>query len=303
VAIVDSADGLLSLDHFLTLCSRRELSCAVALQIDQRGLYADEPRWRELVDRWTMVASRYAGWSQRLAYDLLDQPDAPDDLTPDALAALGAVKLSPAAARRVAAPGATGARAWNALAQRLTHSIRERDQRHALIVGANQRASVAAFAQLRPTRDEHTLYAYRFFAPGAFTCQEDDAGQAAGASRAVSYPGIVAGEMWDRNRLLQELEPAIEFRRAYGAPLYVTAFGASAAAPRASQLTWTRSLVALLRTHGIGWAYWTYRGDPFGLVCGDPRGGPSDQPCAGRPQFQNAPGVDYGLLSVLQSEA
>ena len=51
---------------------------------------------------------------------------APDDLPPETLTALGAIRLSPAAARRPALPGATGARAWNALVVKLTDVDPER---------------------------------------------------------------------------------------------------------------------------------------------------------------------------------
>jgi hypothetical protein len=91
----------------------------------------------------------------------------------------------------------------------------------------------------------------------------------------------------------------LDFGRTYEAPLYLGAFGASAAAPRSAQLTWVRSLLGLCRAHGIGWAYWTYRAfgeRPFGLM-GDAL------PHAPLPPFQNAQRLDYELLGVLQSEA
>jgi hypothetical protein len=112
----------------------------------------------------------------------------------------------------------------------------------------------------------------------------------------VTYPGPVDGDRWDRERLQQWLQPALEFRTVYAAPLYLGAFGASAAAPRPARLTWVRSVLTLCRTHDVGWAYWTYRDDRFGLLPASASGGPGQRPAA--------PGsLDYDLLGVLQSEA
>jgi hypothetical protein len=206
----------------------------------------------------------------------------------------------------------------------LTQAVRERDTRRTIVVASHE-ARPATFAQLRPTRDPHTLYAFHCFEPQAFTLQgageplpaEAESGArpaTAGGPRAVStYPGEVAGERWDRARLQRLLDPVLEFRRVYEVPLYMGAFGVAAGAPRTGQLTWLRTLLSLCRGHGIGWAYWTYRGDAFGLVGALPRApssgsagsageppGPSSTPSA---RFVAPQGVDYDLLGVLQSEA
>jgi hypothetical protein len=110
---------------------------------------------------------------------------------------------------------------------------------------------------------------------------------------------VIGGERWDRQRLERWLQPALDFAARYEVPLYLGAFGVSAAAPRSAQLTWVRSTVGLCHAHSIGWAYWTYRtypGAPFGLVCDVP-------PWSDRSQYQHPQRLDYELLGVLQSEA
>ena len=307
--LLDHPAALGALDGALAACERYRLRCVLALTLDpqeQAALFAPEPGWPALVERWEGTARRYAGQPDGLCYDLLDQPSAPDGLPPDTLAALGAARLSPAAARRPAAPGAIGGRAWNALAARLTQAIRAVDERHTLVVQANQAAGAggpAGFTHLRPTRDQNTLYSFHWFEPRGFTHQEaQDEGQEGSSRGTVTYPGVVDGERWDKERLARLLEPVVEFGRIYEAPLYLGAFGASAFAPRSGQLTWVRSALSLCRAHGIGWAYWTYRtyqGRPFGLVCD------SDDPGSGGalPQYQNPQRLDYDLLGILQSEA
>jgi hypothetical protein len=288
--------------------------------VAQTGLFVEEARWQRLVRRWETLATRYAGWPGAIVYDLLDRPDPPDDLSEATLQALGAARRSFAAARRAPVPGATAGRAWSALALRLTQAVRTVDRSHGIVVQAG-RADPATFAHLRPTRDANTLYSCHCFEPRAFTMQAvsplplGEAARSAGEGSAqlgsphpsprplgegaIMYPGTIDGERWDRQRLQRWLQPALDFAATYEVPLYLGAFGVSAAAHRQSQLTWLRTVLGLCHVHGIGWAYWTYRAvpdAPFGVVCDVP-------PWADRPQFQNPQRLDYDLLGILQSEA
>ena len=267
--LLAKTDGWKALDEALARCLRQGLTVMLALRAAQPATFFTETStWRTLADAWRHIAQRYR--DSGALYDLLDRPEPPADVSEEVLADLGAPRLSAAAARRAPVPGAAEARAWSALAARLSDAVREIDAQAQLVVQPVG-ARPAAFTHLRPTRDQRTLYSFHLFAPEALT------------QRGLgSYPGDVNGERWDRDRLAREIEPALAFARAHEAPLYLGAFGITARAPRAARLTWTRSLLSLCRTHGIGWAYWTYRHPDFGLA------------------VEGA--VDYDLLGVLQSE-
>ena len=267
--LLATADGWHALDDALSRCARLGLTVMLALRTAQQASFFTEPgAWRTLADGWRQIAARYR--DSGTLFDLLDRPEPPADVPEDVLAELGAPRLSAAAARRTPAPGAAESRAWGALATRLTEEIRQSDPETSLVVQSTG-ARPAAFAHLRPTRDTRTRYSFHLFAPESLTQH----GQG-------NYPGDVDGERWDRDRLMREIEPAIAFARAHEAPLYLGAFGVTARAPRAARLTWTRTVLSLCRTHGIGWAHWTYRHPDFGLA------------------VEGA--VDYDLLGVLQSE-
>lgn len=271
-ALLDEPGGLQAVDDALAACARYGLGTVLALRLpDHPALFATPAAWRPLAERWAALAGRYRGWQGLLHLDLLDTPSPPDDVAPEVLDALGAPRLSAAAAKRVPAPGATAARAWSALAGRLTRAVREVDEQRTLVVQSTG-ARPETFAQLRLARDPHTVCSFHLFLPEALTLRGEG-----------TYPGLVDGERWDRERLQQALQPALDFRRAYEAPLYLGAFGVSRAAPRTARLTWARSVLSLCRSHGLDWAYWAYRDDRFSL-------------------FTEPGVVDYDLLGVLQSE-
>jgi len=270
-ALLETEDGWRALDLAVYLCARHGLRVMLALRWhDPAALFASPAGWRGLAERWQRLATRYRDSSAALMFDLLDEPAAPDDVAHDVMDSLGAARLTAAAVRRAADPEAAAGRAWSALAARLTETIRDVDERSTLVV-ESPRAQPQAFRHLRPTRDAHTIYSFHCFAPEGLTRRGSGV-----------YPGEVEGERWDRERLLQTLQPALAFARTYEATLYLGAFGATDTAPRQSRLTWIRSMLALCRQHGIGWAYWTYRDPPYGLL--------------------SKSGVDYDLLGVIQSE-
>ena len=270
-ALLETGDGWHALDWAVSLCAGQGLSVMLVLRWhDPAGLFASPDAWRGLAERWQHLATRYRDSAATLLFDLLDEPVVSDDVAQDVMDSLGAARLTAAALRRGAEPEAAAGRAWSALAARLTQAIRGVDERSTIVV-ESPRAQPQAFRQLRATRDAKTVYSFHWFAPEGLTRRG-----------AGVYPGEVEGERWDRERLLQTLQPALEFARTYEATLYLGAFGATDAAPRQSRLTWIRSILTLCRQHGIGWAYWTYRDPPYGLLSND--------------------GVDYDLLGVLQSE-
>ncbi len=269
--LLQTAAGWQALDDALALCGRHQLGVVLALRWpDHAGLVAAPGAWRPVAAVWEQIASRCKGAQDQLLFDLLDVPLVSDAVPEEVLNELGAVRLSAAAAQRAQPPGATAARAWNALAIKLTQAVRAVDTQRTLIV-QSAGADAEAFVRLRPTRDQNTWYSFHGFAPEGLTRRGEGA-----------YPGLVDGERWDRERLQRWLAPALEFRSTYQAPLYLGAFGATSAAQRQARLTWTRSLLALCRPLLAGWAFYTYRDPSFGLFDGRE--------------------VDYDLLGLLQSE-
>jgi hypothetical protein len=281
-ALLDDPGGWSALDIALAACRRHRLAVVLALEWpDHDALVVTPDAWQRLSGVWRALAERYRVAGPELVFDLLDQPALPDDVSPEVLSGLGAVRLAAAARQRTQAPGATAARTWNALAARLTVVIRETEKTAGVkrpLVVQSLGGQPERFSQLRPTRDAETVYGFRYFIPEALALRGEG-----------TYPGSIEGERWDRERLHLAMMPALEFRKTYSAPVYVTAFGVTLAAARQSRLTWIRSFLTLCRGEGLGWAYWAYSDPDFSLTTNDASGANSGE-------------VDYDLLGVLQSE-
>ncbi len=302
--IIAAPGGLARVTGALDLLARHRLAAVVTLHLEATAhdaTWVDATATAALVGTWATLGAALRDHPACLALDLLDDPDPPDGLSPGEVAALGGVRLSPAASRRAPVPGSVAGRAWAGLAARLVSTVREAGAAQAVVVSA-PRGAPEAFEHLRPVADNRVAYGFRAFAPEAFARQGlapgDDVPAAAHAmpDPPVAYPGIIEGERWDRARLEAWLAPAVRFRETYRAPLYCTGLAASAGAPRGAQLTWLRTVLRLCHDSHAGWAYAAYHDARFGIVC--TRG-----PFAALDRFRNGYRLDYDLLGVLQAEA
>ncbi len=76
---------------------------------------------------------------------------------------------------------------------------------------------------------------------------------------------------YNRDQLLTDIKPYLEWAEARGVPLFVGEFGAIATAPGDSRYHLVEDKIALMNATGLHWALWVYRedGPGFGVYEGD----------------------------------
>lgn len=265
-------EGLARLDASLDWCERQDLRCLLCLwdtdaqlwgTARRRGRIWGDPALREEVcEVWARIAERCRHRPETLAYELINEPRAPEDGL------------------------------WNSLARDLTASIRKEDEDHTIVVESNRWGGTEAFAGLEPTGDRNSIYAFHFYEPLVFTNQRAPwmVTFSQYYHETVPYPGEAprlqdyiqrlppwthevtrrdlerSRGFWDRARLEATMNPALRFREEQGVEIFCSEFGANKRAPRASSLRWLSDVVSLFRRHGISWTYWYYRDMDFGII-------------------------------------
>lgn len=202
------------------------------------GVYQDA-----LVYLWVYLAKRYADRGSVIAgYDLLNEPNVPRDLNGHPVPGLGD---------------------WNALVNRLVNAIRKHDQVHTIVVepitsrrqGKRRIYPMDGDAYFVPPKDSNIVYSPHFYEPGAFSHQQINAWN----PDPVNYPGIIAGEYWDKNRLREVMKPIFDVQKKYNIPVFIGEFSA----PRwtgDSGNRYLRDLMELYEEFGWSWAYHIFRG-------------------------------------------
>jgi hypothetical protein len=76
---------------------------------------------------------------------------------------------------------------------------------------------------------------------------------------AIEYPGRIAGELWNKERLREEMLPALEFQKAFNVQVYVGEFSVARWAPGDSGYCYLRDLIELFEEYGWDWSYHAFR--------------------------------------------
>lgn len=177
---------------------------------------------------WRRIATRYKGNPVVYAYDLVNEP--------------------------VEGKVAEGLMNWRELATAATKVIREVDPGHAVVFEPGPWGGPDGFADLLPLEVDHVIYSFHMYLPHAFTHQGVH-----GMAQGLVYPGTIAGEHWDKERLREAMIAAIEFQREFNVQMYVGEFSAIRWAPDNSAYRWLKDVTDLFEEYGWDWSYHAFR--------------------------------------------
>ena len=267
----DARPGVYKEDGFVYVDACREWCRANGLQValdlhkapgfdfnypDTVSLFSDPSLQDRFVALWQAIARRYHGEND-LIFELLNEIVLPDSAL------------------------------WNALVRRTVAAIRAIDRQRRIVIGGNHYNAVDQLAGLELFDDARIVYTFHFYRPMIVTHQKAP-WYAPGRdhNRDVHYPGECpdldeflrqnpqhrldyqpfVGVHLDREWLRAALQPAVEFVRRTGRPVYCGEYGVIDRAPLPSRLNWCRDVVDALNEFGIGRACWSYKEMDFGLV-------------------------------------
>ena len=188
-----------------------------------------EKRYQDkLIEVWDRIARRYKSRDVVYAYDLLNE------------AVEGAV--------------ADGLLNWRDLATKAAKAIRSVDPGKPVVFEPSPWGGPDGFDALEPLDLDQVIYSFHMYRPQSFTHQgvyDDRAG--------IVYPGRIDGELWDKERLREEMLPAIEFQEAFNVQIYVGEFSVIRWAPGDSGYCYLRDVIDLFEEYGWDWSYHAFR--------------------------------------------
>jgi murein tripeptide amidase MpaA len=98
---------------------------------------------------------------------------------------------------------------------------------------------------------------------------------------------------WDKARLQESIQNALDFRAKYDLPVACNEFGVYVQVPRQYQLAWIRDFLDILRDADVGYSYWNYKNLDFGLVS------KGESLHEGLKQYANEERLDRELMGML----
>jgi len=132
-------------------------------------------------------------------------------------------------------------------------AIRASDPDMPVFIESAEWDSASAYADMQPVNLPHIIYQVHMYVPGEFTHQRVfDRNQ-----KPVTYPGMMNGTEWNKERLRNVLKPVREFQLAYNVHIYVGEFSAARWAPGAAQ--YLSDCIDIFEEYGWDWTYHAYR--------------------------------------------
>jgi endoglucanase len=192
------------------------------------GLFSDRQAQDKFVEVWCRIATRYKQARAIWGYDLANEPveEESDETCDD----------------------------WQGLAERAALAIRAIDPQRAIIIEPAQWGGPGGLKELVPIAVSNVVYSVHMYLPTAFTHQGVHQ-----AGPAQSYPGLIAGQQWDKAQLERALQPAIDFQNRYRVHIYIGEFSAIRWAPGNSAARYLSDLIDIFEAHDWDWSYHAFR--------------------------------------------
>jgi endoglucanase len=196
------------------------------------GMYQEPDRHRaRLAALWKQIAGHYRGQSDRLVFELLNEPQA---------------KLND--------------EGWNQTIPDVLAAVRESNLRRAVIIGPAQWNSLNSLDKLTlPEADRMLIVTFHYYSPFQFTHQGASWVKDSGKWKGRSWKGTPA----ELQAVERDFDRAAAWGKKHKRPLYLGEFGAFSAADLDSRARWTRAVAREAERQGFSWAYWEF-GAGFG---------------------------------------
>jgi len=177
---------------------------------------------------------------------------------------------------------------WNRLFSKALAAVRQIEPQRVIVVGSNMWQSVQNVPLLKlPANDTNLIISFHFYSPLLLTHYKASWTPLRYFNGKVSYPGYIISqsdlknysdttseaartivqeltEPYNKERIRNMIQPALEYARAKKLPLYCGEFGCLPTVPRDARLAYYRDLVGIFNEEGIAYANWEYKGD-FGI--------------------------------------
>jgi endoglucanase len=181
---------------------------------------------------WKQIAERYRQKSDRLIFEVLNEPH--EKLTEEL---------------------------WNDMIPQALKIIRAANPRRAVIVGPGHWNSIHSLAKLSlPEDDRRLIVTFHYYEPYHFTHQG-----APWDPQSAKWKGTTwTGTEKEQEDLRQAIEKAAAWGKAHGRPMFLGEFGTYEVGDLESRAAWTRAVAREAERHGIAWCYWEF-GAGFGV--------------------------------------
>lgn len=258
--------GWKHIDDVVDWCGRHGLKLVIDLhkasgyffgEKERAAFFESKPHQDMFVKLWQEMTRRYAKYSDRVSFELLNE----------------------VTERSMAEP-------WNRIITRTVAAIREISKDVRIIYGGIGYSSIGGLTLLEAPADENIVFTFHCYSPHIFTHQAAHWERNIPKDYRIEYPGDIsvyrrdvakynygsveelelAGDCFSADFFEKLFAPALEVAEKFDVPLYCGEYGAIDNADPQSTLRWITDINVANERHGIPRALWNYKQLDFGLI-------------------------------------
>lgn len=225
----------------------------------EKGFFNNEYMISRFKDLWVEFALRYGKYSDRVAFELLNEVVDECDNEP-----------------------------FMQIAQKTVKTIRAKAPETKILIGSYYNNSVQTVKHIAPPFDENIIYNFHCYEPLLFTHQGAYWVKNMPSDFRMNYP-VSKSEFLEKSEILPNINTfawavpengfnkeyfenlfreAIQIAEERGVMLYCGEYGVIEQADPESAVNWYRDIHSVLEKYGIGRAIWCYKGKDFGILDG-----------------------------------
>ncbi len=261
-------EGFEYIDNCLSWCKEFGLNLILDLHrapgysfnsLESNTLFENQKQQDRLIRLWEALSKHYIDEKENLLFELLNEIVEPDSTR------------------------------WNMLSKKLVEAIRAIDKDRVIIIGGNNYNAVSELKNLDILDDDRIVYSFHFYEPMIFTHQKAHWFEMTKLfNMEQNYPGKCTGikefcEKYPQFQWVREMEsvtmdkallesyiqPAKDFLKKTGKPLYCGEYGVIELAPLQGRINWHEDFISILKELQIGRACWSYKLMDFSIVDGN----------------------------------
>jgi endoglucanase len=143
---------------------------------------------------------------------------------------------------------------WQQLATAAARIVRTNDPNHAIVIEPEPWGGPESMENLTHLPVSGIVYSPHMYIPHNFTHQG-----VYNKKTGLTYPGLIDGTHWDKDKLRKALQPVIDFQRDFNVHIYIGEFSAIRWAPDDSAYRYLRDCIDIFEENGWDWAYHAFR--------------------------------------------
>jgi len=174
---------------------------------------------------------------------------------------------------------------WNQLVAKVHKALREREPNRTLVIGSNKWQGHWTFKYLKvPEGDKNIILSFHYYNPEILTHYGAHWVPVRSYQGKVNYPGILISkedyeaapdsikplieqyttEVWNRDKIHEQMKDAIEVAQKYGLQLFCGEWGVYEPVDRELAYSWTKDMLSVFNEFNVAWTTWCYDAD-FGF--------------------------------------